>query len=280
MINNLIGLDIGGTNFKAGRVKDNSIVKTSTQEVHSKITENEAFSALYKVIDDVITEDVKGIGVGIPSVVDPVKGIFYDVVNIPVWKEVHLKEILEKRYHIPVFINNDANCFALGEKTFGKGRAYENMIGLSIGTGLGMGIIIHHKLYNGVLCGAGEIGMVNYKDSNIEQYASSFFFAKNYHKSAKEVSELAQKGDKEALQASNEFGVHLGEAIKNILYMYAPEAIILGGSISKAYPFYKKALETSLSTFIFQKQIENLKIEISEHQGLAILGAAALCLQE
>jgi len=79
-------------------------------------------------------------------------------------------------------------------------------------------------------------------------------------------------------QAFNEFGVHLGEAVKNILYMYAPEAIILGGSISKAYPFYEKALQTSLSTFIFPKQIENLKIEISEHEGLAILGAAALCL--
>lgn len=276
----LLGVDIGGTNFKIGRIKNSTIEKEISIDVDISLTEEETIDTLLKSIDHLINTDVQGIGVGVPGVVDPITGVIYDIQNIPVWKEIQLKEILQQRYNVPIFINNDANCFALGEKIFGKGRHYQNFVGLSIGTGLGMGIIINNQLYNGVLCGAGEIGMINYKDSIIEKYASSFFFSRNYDLSAKELSEMAKKGNVLGLTAFVEFGLHLGEAIKNILYMYAPEAIILGGSISKAYPYFRKSIETSLKSFAYQKQIENLKIETSNQPGLAILGAAALCLQE
>jgi glucokinase len=276
----LLGVDIGGTNFKIGRIKNSKIEKEISTDVDISLTEEETLHTLLKSIDHLINSDIQGIGVGVPGVVDPITGIIYDIQNIPAWKEVPLKEILQQRYNLPIFINNDANCFALGEKIFGKGRNYENFVGLSIGTGLGMGIIINNQLYNGVLCGAGEIGMIGYKDSIIEKYASSLFFSTNYDRSAKELSEMAEKGNTMALKAFVEFGVHLGEAIKNILYMYAPEAIILGGSISKAYPYFRKSVESSLKSFAYQKQIENLKIETSNQHELAILGAAALCLQE
>ena len=276
----LLGVDIGGTNFKIGRIENSTIVKEISIDVDLSLTEEETLDTLLKSIDHLISSDTQGIGVGVPGVVDPKTGIIYDIQNIPVWKEIPLKEILQQRYNLPVFINNDANCFALGEKIFGKGRHYENFVGLSIGTGLGMGIIINNQLYNGVLCGAGEIGMLHYKDSIVENYASSFFFSNNYNLSAKELSKMAEKGNILGLTAFVEFGVHLGEAIKNILYMFAPEAIILGGSISKAYPYFKKSIETSLKSFAYQKQIENLKIETSNQPELAVLGAAALCLQE
>ncbi|WP_142785358.1 ROK family protein [Changchengzhania lutea] len=276
----LLGVDIGGTNFKIGRVKKSTIEEEICVGVDIGLNEEETINKLIKIIDSVITTDTQGIGVGVPGVVDSLTGIVYDVQNIPAWKEIALKKILHQRYKIPVFINNDANCFALGEKIFGKGKNYENFIGLSIGTGLGMGIIINNRLYNGMLCGAGEIGMLHYKDSIIEQYASSFFFSNNYGISAKDLGEIAKKGDVLGLNAFVEFGLHLGEAIKNILYMFAPEAIILGGSISKAYPYFKQSVEISLKSFAYQKQIENLKIETSNQPGLAILGAAALCLQE
>lgn len=69
--------------------------------------------------------------------------------NIASWKEVHLKELLEEKFGLPVAVNNDSNCFALGESLFGSGRLYENMVGITIGTGIGLGIIIHHSLYGG-----------------------------------------------------------------------------------------------------------------------------------
>lgn len=280
MGNILLGIDIGGTNIKIGRVENSEIVAQTFIGVNANETEQEILSSLFEAIDKVITSNVKAIGIGVPAVVNPISGIVYDVQNLPAWKEVALKEIVEKHYNIPVHINNDANCFALGEKIFGKGKGFKNFIGLSIGTGIGMGIIINNGLYNGVLCGAGEVGMIPYKDGIMEDYASGFFFTNTHKLSAMELSLRAAEGDKKALECFAEFGMHLGECIKAILYMFAPEAIILGGSISKSYPFFKDALEISLQSFAYQKQIQNLKIETSNRDNIAILGAASLCLQD
>jgi len=280
MDNIVLGIDIGGTDLKIGRVENGIIVKQTFRSVDTKAAKEETLSSLFDAIDRTISANVTAIGIGVPAVVNPVTGIVYDVQNIPSWKEVALKELVEQRYKLPVFINNDANCFALGEKKFGKGKGYENFIGLSIGTGIGMGIIINNRLYNGVLCGAGEVGMLAYKDSIMEDYSSGHFFKNNYNISAKELSQSAAEGNEIALQAFNEFGLHLGECLKAILYMYAPEAIILGGSISKAFPYFRKSLELSLQSFAYQKQIQDLKIETSNYEGIAILGAASLCLQE
>ncbi|WP_338407839.1 ROK family protein [uncultured Flavobacterium sp.] len=276
----VLGIDIGGTYLKIGRVENGSIVKQTFNSVDSKAKEKETLSSLFEAIDSIINSDVTAIGIGVPAVVDPITGVVYDVQNIPSWKEVALKEIIEKRYNLPVYLNNDANCFALGEKIFGKGKKYENFIGLSIGTGIGMGIIINNNLYNGVLCGAGEVGMLPYKDGIMEEYSSSFFFSKNYQKTAEELSLSAAEGNETALQAYAEFGFHLGECIKSILYMYAPEAIIIGGSISKSFLLFKESMELSLKSFAYQKQIEGLKIETSNQEGIAILGAASLCFQD
>lgn len=280
MDNVLLGIDIGGTNLKIGRVENSTIVEQIFSAVDITATKEETLSSLFEAIDRIINSEVTAIGIGVPAVVDPITGIVYDVQNIPSWKEVALKELVEQRYKLPVYINNDANCFALGEKIYGKGKDFENFIGISIGTGIGMGIIINNRLYNGVLCGAGEVGMLPYKDGIMEHYSSGHFFSNNYNLTAEELSQKASKKDEIALQAFNEFGFHLGECLKAILYMYAPEALILGGSISKAFPYFKKSMELSLQTFAYQKQIENLKIETSNHEGIAILGAASLCLQE
>lgn len=276
----LLGIDIGGTNLKIGRVENGKVVEETFKAVDKIATKEGILSSLFEAIDRVIKPNIVGIGVGVPGVVDPLTGIIYDIQNIPAWEEVALKDILEQRYGLPVSINNDANCFALGEKIFGKGKNYQNFIGLSIGTGIGAGVIINNRIYNGVLCGAGEVGMLAYKDSILEDYAGSFFFSKKHNTSAKEISERAKNGDDNALKLFDEFGLHVGEAIKAILYMLAPEAIILGGSISKSFPLFKNSLESSLNTFAYQKQIQNLKIEISNQSGVAILGAASLCLQE
>lgn len=280
MSKELMGIDIGGTNIKVGRIKNDAIEKENYVGVNTSDTAEKTLDDLFHCIDTVFTENIQAIGIGVPAVVNDVTGIVYDVQNIPSWKEIPLKELLQERYNLPVFINNDANCFAFGEKIFGKGRSYKNFIGLSLGTGIGMGVVINNNLYSGVLCGAGEVGMIPYKDSILEHYASSFFFTKKYNQSAKTLSESAAKGDALALKAFDEFGAHLGEAIKIILYMYAPEAIILGGSISKAFPFFEESMKAVLKTFAYQKQIENFKIETSNQSGLAILGAAALCLQD
>jgi glucokinase len=276
----LVGVDIGGSNLKAGKVVNGKIEKKSIKSVPKNATYDQVLTDLFTCIDEVITPNTERIGIGVPGIVDISEGVAYDVQNIPAWKLIPLKELLRERYGISVYLNNDANCFALGEKIYGKGLPYKNFVSLSLGTGIGMGIIINNSLYNGVLCGAGEIGMVSYKESIIENYASSFFFVQKYGLHPIEVFERAEKGEARSIIAFQDFGFHLAEAIKTILYLYAPEAILIGGSISKAYKYFQESLQANLKSFAYKKQIENLKIEVSTNQGSPILGAAALCLQE
>jgi glucokinase len=277
-IKSVLGVDIGGTKIKAGRVLGKNVVQSSLSKVNRDDSEETSLSKLFKTIDEVMTDTVEAIGIGVPAVVDPDSGIVYDVQNIPSWKRVPLKELVQKQFNVPVHLNNDANCFALGEKFFGKAKNYSNSVALSLGTGLGMGILINAKLYNGVLCGAGEIGMLPYKNGILEQYTGSFFFEEEYGESAKVLYQKALDNDRKALSAFKKYGLHLGEAIKVILYLFAPESIILGGSISNAYPFFKTSIEEALGSFAYQKQLENFKIETSDLVDSPILGAAALCL--
>ncbi len=274
----VLGVDVGGTKIKAGRVLGKNVAQSSLSKVNRDDSEETSLSKLFKTIDEVMTDAVEAIGIGVPAVVDPDSGVVYDVQNIPSWKKVPLKELVQKQFGVPVYINNDANCFALGEKHFGKAKQFSNCVALSLGTGLGMGILINDKLYNGVLCGAGEIGMLPYKNGILEQYTGSFFFEEEYGESAKVLYQKALDNDSEALSAFREYGVHLGEAIRAILYLFAPEAIILGGSIRNAYPFFKASLQEALDSFAYQKQMENFKIETSDLVDSPILGAAALCL--
>ena len=272
----IIGIDLGATNIRGAIVTEESLSDIVSRRIHTKGTQEQVLEDVYWLIDELINKDVKAIGIGVPSVVDVKKGIVYDVIHIPSWKEVPLKDILEARYHIPVFVNNDANCFALGEHYFGKGKAAENMIGLTVGTGLGAGIIINHHLYAGINCGAGEFGMVDYLDQNYEYYASGSFFNNVYGLIGEEVFKSAKAGDESALKLYHELGTHLGNAIKMILYTYDMELIVLGGSVPQAYDLFEKAMWERIKTFGFPKSIEQLQIKTSELANSGVLGAAAL----
>ena len=155
-----IGIDLGGTNMRVGLTDGASLVGSVIEPCPAKGTEEEVLNQLKQQIAQLMRPEVTGIGVGVPSVVDSQQGIVYNVANIPAWKEVHLKTILEQAFGVPVAVNNDANCFALGVWRFGEGQGVSDMVGLTMGTGIGSGIIIGGKLYNGVNTGAGEIGSV------------------------------------------------------------------------------------------------------------------------
>ncbi|MBC7349125.1 MAG: ROK family protein [Candidatus Aminicenantes bacterium] len=274
----LIGVDLGGSNVRAGLVESDRVIKIAVREVRSQGSAEEVLSDLRAVLESVLVPGVEGIGLGVPSVVDPATGTIYDVQNIPAWKEVPLKTILEAEYRLPVYVDNDANCFAAGEKYFGRGKPYRNLVGLIVGTGLGAGIIANGHLYSGTSCGAGEFGMLPYLDSNFERYASGQFFLKSYGRSGKEFYELARAGDTEAKKIFEEFGRHLGEAIKAIMYTVDPEAIILGGSVSRAYEFFQESMWQTVSSLAYSIALKRIKIMPSTTENIAILGAAALYL--
>ena len=183
---------------------------------------------------------------------------------------------MEERFQVPVLINNDANCFAVGEYYFGKGIERGSMVGLTIGTGLGSGIILNGKLYSGKNCGAGEFGMIDYLDHYIEYYASGQFFKNVYGIDGEEVFEKATDGDERYIRMYREMGTHLGNAIKTILYALEVHHIVLGGSVRHAYSFFQEPMWERINTFAYKQTIDNLKIELSELENSGILGAAAL----
>jgi glucokinase len=274
----IIGVDLGGTKVMAARIHENKIEQKAKTLITAQGSQDTVIDEIVSTITRILDSKVAGIGIGVPSVVDVSNGIVYDVQNIPSWKEVPLKSILENRLRLPVFINNDANCFALGEKYFGKGTAYANMIGLIVGTGMAAGIIIDHKLYNGRNCGAGEFGMIPYLDHFIEYYAAGQFFKNVHQTDGLQAYQRATEGDPEALKMYEELGSHLANGIMNILYALDPEVIIMGGSVSQAYPLFQEAMWKQLQTFPYRSVLANLKIEVSENPDVAVLGAGALVL--
>lgn len=272
----VIGIDLGATNIRGAVVDEENLSDIIMQRIHSNGSEEEVLNDVFAVADQLITNDVKAIGIGVPSVVDVEEGIVYDVQYIPSWKEVHLKNYMEERYHIPVFVNNDANCFALGEYYFGKGKGRTSMIGLTVGTGVGAGIIINKKLYAGRNCGAGEFGTVDYLDKIYEYYCSGSFFENVYGLSGEFVFEKANQGDAQMLKLYDELGEHLGNCIKMIMYTYDPELIVLGGSVRHAYDFFEEAMWKRILTCVYAKSADRLDIEISSLKNSGILGGAAL----
>jgi len=275
MSEKIIGIDLGATNIRAAIVQENNVGEILSQRIRSKGTTEEVLQDVFAITDKLINDDINAIGIGVPGVVDE-NGVVYDVIYIPSWKEVQLKKYMEERYKIPVFINNDANCFALGEYYFGKGKGYNSMIGLTVGTGVGAGIIINKKLYAGHSCAAGEFGTVDYLDNIYEYYCSGSFFQNVYGLSGEFVFEQAKKEDIQALKLYDELGTHLGNCIKMIMYTYDPQLIVLGGSVRHAYEYFEEAMWKQIKTCVFTKSVEHLVIEISTLQNSGILGAAAL----
>jgi glucokinase len=272
----VIGIDLGATNIRGAVVSGDTLADIVSVRIHSEGAMEEVLEDIYAVIDALIEPSVAGIGIGVPSVVDVEAGIVYDVQYIPSWVEVPLKRLLEARYRKPVFVNNDANCFAVGEYYFGKGRGVSSMVGITIGTGLGSGLIINDKLFAGYNCGAGEIGLLPYGGKVLEYYASGSFFKNVYGLDGVEVYEAAGRGDARSLELYGELGTHLGQAIKAAIYAYDPEICVLGGSVSQAYDLFRETMWKEIRTLVYAKTLERIRVEVSNLKNSGILGAAAL----
>jgi glucokinase len=272
----IIGVDIGGTNIRVGKVRNNHIISLDKRRISSLESEQKVIDEVIESISDAFDDSILGIGLGVPSVVDVDEGIVYNVQNIPSLKEVPLKKILKEKFKVPIYINNDANCFAVGEKYFGNAKELDNFVGLIIGTGLGAGMYIDGKLFLGANCGAGEFGLLPYKDGIFEDYCSGKYFKSKLNTTGEEIYRKAEKNDAGAVDIFKEFGVHVGNAVNAILLSVDPGVIILGGSVSKAYKYFESSMKDVLEKFPYKHSIEKLKIVKSEVEHISVLGAAAL----
>lgn len=275
-----LGVDLGGTNLRVGLVHKNTLQAVKSCTVPKTNESRQVYKALVELIREVITDDVRGIGVAVPGAVDHERGIVYNLQNIPSWHEVPLKMLLEKEFDRPAEINNDANAFVIGEKYFGQAQDYTHVVGLILGTGLGSGILLDGHLYTGSNGGAGEFGMLPYREGILEDYCSGKFFTRKAGISGQEAAQQKRKGDASARQLFDEFGRHLGNAMKMVVYAIDPEMIVLGGSVSKSYPWFKTSMYDVLNTLVFPRTLTRLRITCSTVEHISILGAAALCIHQ
>lgn len=275
---NIIGIDLGGTSIKGGRIEDGRIVKQTQADTQAVLGCDVTLNILKGVISDLITDSTKAIGIGVPSVVDRKQGIVYNVQNISGWDEVHLKSILEEEFKIPVHIDNDANCFAYGERIFGKGKDILNFVGITLGTGVGAGIIQDGRLLNDANCGSGEFGEIPYEGMKLEDFCGSRFFIDETGADGFNTSLKARSGEDDAIRKFEEYGKHLAHLIKIIVLVLDPEAVIFGGSISQSFDLFQKTISENLQDFPYPKSIEKLQIMVSEQKDCGILGAGSLCI--
>lgn len=271
-----IGVDIGATKIHMGLVEAGNVLHQVLFPTPADAPKEQIIEEVQKGIEELMDREVAGIGIGVAGLVEEEKGIVYDVQNIPSWQEVALQMHLERAFKVAVSISNDANTFVLGEKIYGEGQRFKNLLGITLGTGLGAGIVINNLLYSGLFSSAGELGGIPYLDQTVEDYCSGKFFLQKFGMEGSQLFALAKAGDRHALDTYKQYGAHLGNLINTVLFAFSPEAIFLGGSVSKCFPFFKESMFARIEAFPFKRVSKQLVLQPSEMDNAAILGAAAL----
>ncbi len=275
----VIGIDLGGTKVAMGRIRNGEIEHRVKHDVPAQEDRDTVLSVVMEAITEVMTPEVSGIGCGVPSVVDVTEGIVREVGNIPSWKAVPLKAEIEQRFGVPAAIDNDANVFALGEFVFGAGKDHKHLVGITLGTGLGAGVIVDGRLLHGANCGVGELGKTARRGMRLEDWCASSYFPREWNASAGELHRRARDGDPHALEIFGHYGDELSEAIMRTLYVYDPQIIVLGGSISTAFDLFEPRMRAGLEAFAYPHIIDRVVLEPSRLEHAAVLGAAALAMQ-
>ena len=273
-----LGIDIGGTNLSLGLVEGGKIVQGfHTPSFRPEMTLGETMDYLSDQIKKLFHPGTEKIGIGVPSVVDVKQGIVYDTQNIPSWTVVPLKECLEKRFGVPVAVNNDANCFAMGVYgTYPADAKPETLVVVTLGTGVGMGIVNEGKLFCGANCGAGELGCLPYQDGILEDYCSKKFFT-GAGWDSRALAGKAKEGDPAALRLFDEFGRHMGALVCTVMYAYDPTHIAIAGGIANNYPFFRQAMEEYIrESFPYRKAIERLTIDTCTDDNIPVIGASLI----
>lgn len=313
----VLAVDLGGTQIRAALCDPRGQI---LRRIAHPTQAAEGPDAVIKRLIDTIVEamagtpadQIAGIGIGAPGPLNPVSGILMEAPNLPGWINVPLRNIISARFSLPTFLGNDANVAGLAEYTFGAGRGRRDMIYLTISTGVGSGIIVDgemllganglgaeagHTIVNpeGPLCGCGRHGC-------LEAYASGTAIARDVAArmnagkktritkmvsgeggkiDARVVSEAARLGDKLAIQAFRRAGRHLGIGIANLLRLFNPTMIVVGGSVTKAGPLLFDPMWAAIKEFapaIYWEGLAIVQAALGDDVGL--LGAAALAITE
>jgi len=279
---NILCFDVGGTFIKCGIVNsEGNIIADSKFPTPLSNCRRSIPDAILKQINRIIGNfDIDSIGISTAGQVDSEKGIItYANENLPDFTGCRLADNIKKSTGLNTFVENDANCAAIGEMRFGAGKDVNSFICITLGTGVGGSIILNGKLYKGVHNSAGEIGYLKAGNSCLDKSASTAALLNNYKTLTDQdidglkLFELIKNKNKIALLVYNEFLNNLVDGILNSVYVIDPELIIIGGGVSAQGSFFFDGInklfhEKSLPV---HKSIKIVKAELENSAGL--LGA-------
>ena len=306
------GVDVGGTTVKLGlfdkegNVLDKWEIPTNKANKGEAILPDIAKSILAKMDEKGIKEeDLAGIGLGAPGAVDDNGTLVGGAVNIG-WEPFNIPDAIHAYINVPVKAANDANAAAFGEMWQGGGKGYNNMVAVTLGTGVGGGIIINGRLLSGATGAGGEIGHIQRNDNEteecgcknkgcLEQYASATGIVRLARRrlaeddkpsvlrgeelSAKAVFDAVKAGDEVAIEIANRFGEYLGKGLAIVAGVVNPEIFVIGGGVSKAGDILLSFVEPVFQKYAFQ-QCRGAKFALAKlGNDAGIFGAAGLILR-
>lgn len=311
---NILGIDVGGTSIKGSIVSEKGEMNEKfVYLINMNENQEECIQSLFKVIDEYLSKQqvkIDGIGIGIPGTVDTKKGMVTYSNNLK-WKDLKIVEFFEKHYKLPVKITNDANAAALGEAKFGAGKSYHDIVMITLGTGVGGGIVINDQLFEGNEGKGAELGHTTLvldglpcscgRNGCFEQYASATALIRQTKEAieqnpksilanmctdesmiAKTVFEAARKDCPVANAVINQYIHYLSEGLLNICNVFRPQAIVLSGGISKEGKYLTDKIDQYLAKFDYgypySPKVEILISQLGYNSG--IIGAASLLISQ
>jgi glucokinase len=303
-----IGLDLGGTFLKYALGKaDGTILYKSKIPSKADQSQDAIFSVMYAAVDALLLEakalgvEVAAIGVGSPGAIDFNKGIVLgNTPNLPNWPDADIRGHLQGRFGIPVWADNDANLATLAECRFGAAKGIRNVIGLTLGTGIGGGIVIDDQIFRGARFTGAELGHMTIRYDGpicgcgcagcIEAYASAPAIVRNYREKLAEknlpipaklntelIFERARAGESEANRTIDEVCLYLGTAIGSIVNIFNPDVVVIGGGVADAGDEFIARIWKNVEGHALQAALRGVSLRRAEMGNDAgVVGAFAL----
>lgn len=288
----VIGIDLGGTAIKLGRFdRAGNCLQTLNVPTPQPATPEATIATIIETIPQLDADgNCTAIGIGTPGPVDPAARIAKIAINLDNWHDVPLADAVEAKTHRRVTLANDANCAGLGEAWLGAGRHVQNLIVLTLGTGVGGAVILDGKLFVGHRGGAGELGLITLNpdgpecnsgnQGSLEQYVSVRAIRRETGLEPDILAAKAKGGDPEAIAFWQKYGRLLGAGLASSVYILTPEAIVIGGGVSAAADLFFPTTWAEIERRVMPTSRDGLQLLVAELGNRAgMVGAAKLAIE-
>ncbi|MBD3245811.1 MAG: ROK family protein [Candidatus Omnitrophica bacterium] len=293
-----LGIDWGGTVLKSGVVTaGGELVRKETVSSRRLAEPDSLFKYVARLLDRFQRYRVAGIGIGAPGILDPRRGQIYSLPNVPGWERYPLKARLERRFSLPVFVENDVNLFALAEVRVGAARGKDRVLYLTLGTGLGGAVIWDGEILEGKTsalevghvpfspkgrrCGCGAVGC-------IETYVGNKYLLQRYNRmnkahpaqDVKEIYQRAMRKESQALALWDTFAVHLGKFLRGMMNIFNPQMVVLAGGVSGAFRLFRPKVLSVIRQEAMWPHLEDFTLVRSKLKDGGIRGAGIMVAEK